>query len=270
MKRILIGAFTVITLLQTATLSAQTKKGLFFSLNTGYNFKTSTATGIISNITNQQATAKQENINLSLGKGLNFGGSVGYMFNKNIGTELGINYLIGDKTAYTGSSFNASIYESNISGRMLQFKPTLIIALGMEKIDPYAKFGLLIGSGKIKNEEVGRSSTGNSTYKSTYNGGVAFGFDSAIGLLFTLNPKVSLFTELNMVNTSYAPTKGKITEATINGVDQLPNISTNIEFYDTYGGNSESNQDPKTPTRALKTKYPFGSFGFNFGVKYSL
>ena len=40
----------------------------------------------------------------------------------------------------------------SISSRMLRINPTLVIASGLEKINPYAKFGFIIGSGAARVE----------------------------------------------------------------------------------------------------------------------
>src|SRR5829696_7523138 len=39
----------------------------------------------------------------SYGQGLNFGITGGYMFNKNVGVELGVSYLVGSKKEFTNS-----------------------------------------------------------------------------------------------------------------------------------------------------------------------
>jgi opacity protein-like surface antigen len=274
MKRIVLGALTVITLLQGAALSAQTKKGLFFSINTGYNFRMSSMTGVVTNseivFFNGDFLQKQENISLSLGKGFQIGGAVGYMFNKNIGAELGINYLSGAKTEYKEANYDGTRFSNAISANMLQFRPTLVMALGMEKIDPYAKFGLLIGTGSIIDERIRTSGINTTKYKAIFDGSAAFGLQAALGLSYNLNANIALFGELNMVNLTYTPTKGKITEFIVNGVDQLSNVPTDIELYDSYGSSAPISIDPNTPIRQLKQSFPFGSFGFNFGVKYSL
>jgi opacity protein-like surface antigen len=308
MRKKLLGAFTVIALLFTITSNAQdtipvsplssnikTNTGFFFSLNTGYGFGISQSTRIISNATNVYtnyplaigtnlgffSSVNQENIYLSLGKGFNLGGTVGYMFNKNIGAELGINYLSGNKansTTYTGTySFNPVSFEdygkTNISAVMWQFKPTIIITAGMEKINPYAKFGMLFGKGSIYNNQTRINGLNRQqiSYNWVYNGGTAVGFHAELGLYHNLNPKTSLFTELSMINMSYAPTKGKLTESKLNGaIDQLPGIPvyyTDIEFTD----NVDVQQtNPNVPAKQLKTNFPFNSIGFNFGIKYSL
>lgn len=160
---------------------------------------------------------------------------------------------------------------------MLQFRPTIILTAGMDKINPYAKFGMLIGSGSINQTASGVSTNSSSTIKNTLDetrkleGDTAIGFHSALGLLYNVNKKISIFGELNLVNLSYAPTKGTVTSSIENGVDQLPSFSvrdSQIEYVD-----STSTADSKastSPRKELKDTYSFNSFGINFGLKYSL
>ncbi len=272
MKKLILSTLLVLTLMLTTQMNSQTKEGLFFSLNTGYSFGTSKQVGVVNNSTQLNGSNDRlENIESSFGKGLNIGGAIGYMFNKNVGAELGINYLIGGKTTGTSTRLSGLREERTYSAKMLQFKPTLIISAGMEKINPYAKFGLLIGSGSISLENTNTFGSNVNFIKGTIDGGTAFGFHAGIGINYTINPKISLFGELNMVNMSYAPTKGKITENNTNGVNNLINANvkdTDIEFVDSF---NDGDATPSTsPRKQLKTNYAFGSFGFNFGIKYSL
>jgi outer membrane protein W len=273
MKKLILSTLAVVTLMLTTQMNAQTKEGLFFSLNTGYVFGTSTMSGLRNSTQLSSTNTTREGVKLSFGKGFNIGGSVGYMFNKNLGAELGINYLIGGKTTTTSTFIGGGNTTSDWSAKMLQFKPTLIIAAGMEKINPYAKFGILIGSGSIQNDD---SSTGPSfinTTKETYDGGTAFGFHGGIGVNYTINAKISLFGELNMINMSYAPTKSKLTEDVTNGVNNLVGSAADVRNTETEYVDSYNTGDviPSTsPSKSLKNNFAFGSFGFNFGVKYSL
>jgi len=66
-----------------------------------------------------------------------------------------------------------------------------------------------------------------------------------------------------MINMSYAPVKGKITEATYNGRDILPSLTTNekkFEYLDKviYTGSLPRDSEP---TQSLKVNYPFGCWG---------
>jgi hypothetical protein len=213
-----------------------------------------------------------EQINISLGKGLNFGGSFGYMFNKNIGTELGISYLLGGKSkAKQQQDYFLSTTDHSISSNMLRFMPTMIISSGLENVNPYMRFGLVIGIGSVNYQYEENYDSDITKMKMKMYGGLALGLNAAVGANFNLNDKVSLFCEIIMVNMSYAPTKGEVTEALYNEIDQLINASTSekeIEYVKSYDYDDfESSLEPR---KELKQKLPFGSVGINFGIAISL
>jgi len=261
-------------------------QGAYVNLNLGYGF------GMGSMSTNNETyiqgsslghTSTYETVNLSYGKGLNVGGTFGYMFNKNVGAELGLSYLIGGKTTttYQETRPNSSETETtDYSSSMIRINPTFVVTAGLDKINPYAKFGMIIGIGSVTyNDEDTQTQTIGSTTTSTVtvetiklNGGLALGVNAGVGLLYGLSDKLSLFGELNMVNMSYAPTKGEVTEYTIDGASHLADLTTKnkeVNFVDSYTYDSTVDHPDATPSTSLKQRMPFGSFGVNFGVKFS-
>ena len=207
------------------------------------------------------------------------------MFNKHIGAELGLSYLLGGTTEGK-SNFGSELHRSNnkysMSSNMLRFIPSLVIAAGTDKVNPYAKFGVVIGAGSITiNSEENYTNidytTGNETtdireQKRKMNGGVAIGINGAVGALFELSDKISIYGELNAINMSYAPTKGEVIESTFNGVDELPDMTTSqkeIKYLDKVTYDYNSQPPDSEPSQLLKQKYPFGSFGINVGVVFN-
>ena len=217
---------------------------------------------------------KSEQINFSFGKGLNFGADFGYMFNKNLGAEIGVSYLIGGKTISTLTQPNNST-EITVSSKMLRINPSLVITSGFEKINPYAKFGLILGSGYVilsSNQEISGFSGQQSNSESIkLSGAIAIGLTSGIGAIYKINDKLSFFGELNMINLSFAPTKGIKTDFRIDGVDMLPSLPTRqkeTEYLDSFTEtSSNSNPQDSEPSKKLKQKLPFGSFGLNLGLR---
>ncbi len=214
-----------------------------------------------------------EKFNSSLGKGLSTGAAFGYMFTENIGAELGISYLLGDKSEYNSNDQNQNITKNTIySSKMLQINPSFIITAGLKKINPYAKLGLVVGSGSVL-QEYNENNKGTITLQKTKNnGGLALGLNAGIGVLYSLNTKMSLFGQLNMMDMAYGPTKGEITEYTINGADQLANTLVSdkkFEYVDSYTIDASNPPSNSEPSKQIKTNYPFNNWGFNLGVKYS-
>ncbi len=266
----------VINLLSAPLLFAQ---GAYLNINSGY--ATSMSSQNLSGFENStyefysnSYSLKHEQIIFSFGKGLNFGADFGYMFNKNLGAEIGVSYLIGGNTISTLTQPNNST-EITVSSKMLRINPSLVITSGFEKINPYAKFGLILGSGYVilsSNQEISGFSGQQSNSESIkLSGGIAIGLTSGIGALYKINDKLSFFGELNMINLSYGPTKGIKTDFRIDGVDMLPSLTTRqkeTEYLDSFTEtSSNSNPQDSEPSKKLKQKLPFGSFGLNLGLR---
>ncbi len=270
MKKISIILIAFAIVLFTGNLFAQ---GAYVNINAGYGFCMSSQN--IDGFTNYSSTSSSytvEQVNASLGKGLNFGGTFGFMFNDNVGAELGVSYLLGGKTK-AKDQYSGGTTDYTISSNMLRFIPSVVIAAGTDGIDPYAKFGVVIGTGSIKSEYEDVDDGDIGVMKMKYSGGMALGLNAAIGANFEISDFMSFFAEVNMVNMSYAPTKGEVTEATYNGVDMLPNLTTSdkeVEFVDSYTHSQSSPPSDSQPSEQLKIKYPFGSVGINVGLRIDL
>lgn len=140
-----------------------------------------------SNSTGSGFTSTQEQVSVSLGKGFNIGGAFGYMFNEHVGAELGLSYLVGGKseanTTERSTNYNSTT-DYTLSSKMIRIIPTLVIATGGEKINPYAKFGVVIGSGSVLYET--NSISDGDIYISNLelSGGMALGLTSSIGAMY--------------------------------------------------------------------------------------
>ena len=267
----------VLFLIGIQQVKAQNEKGAYVSVNTGYNMGTGNVSyyqaiflRMVNSTETSATTTQTEVIKVNLGKGLNFGANFGYSFNKNIGIELGANYLIGAKINGKQTELSGDYTNSEVFSKMIQIKPTLVFRGGYDKINPYAKVGLIIGSGKITNTQDERS--GSDVYNRTleFKGGTPIGFHASLGTLYKLNEKISLFGELNLVSLEYAPKKGAYTQYTKNGVDQLPTMTTRekeVEFVDSYTDTGMP-PNPNEPSKQITLPFSFSSFGLNVGVQY--
>jgi outer membrane protein W len=257
----------------TNNLNAQ---GTYVNINIGYGLKMSSQNMPdynMSNLTIDSTSSTMKQINLSLGQGLTAQVAFGYMFTKNIGVEMGLSYLLGAKIKATSVYGAGIISDYFLSAQMFRLNPSVIIACGFNKIDPYAKLGVIIGFGSIKNEQDNYETGSTEVMKTTLNGGVAFGLNASAGVLFKLTKLVSLFGEINIINLSWAPTKGKMTEDNLNGTDLLPNMTTSqkkIDFVKSYTNDSKNPRSDSDPRQELAEKFPFGSVGLNVGVRFSL
>jgi opacity protein-like surface antigen len=269
----------MILLCASLNFTAVMAQGAYFTLGAGYNLPTSTQTldalSFSDEIMTENTTTYKQNY-VSLGKGLSVGGAFGYMFNENIGAELGISYLMGStwesKMAY--NDFTTSLTSTNeISSKMTRINPQFVISMEANKLTPYAKVGLLLGMGSMSLNSKVEYLDGVIEQTTIFNGGVATGFTTTIGASYAINDKISLFGDLNMVNMSYSPTKGIMSKYAENGVDLLSlmdPIEKEIQFVDTYVEDDNIQPSITEPSKALKIKFPFSSVGVHIGLKYTL
>lgn len=249
-------------------------QGIYAKINAGYGLQMSSQKIDYFHITNYSidtVSSTYERVNTSLGIGFTYEGAFGYMFNKNIGAELGVSYLLGTKIN-TKQVLIGSIRNNSLSSNMLRINPSIVIAFDFKKINPYAKLGLIIGLGKIMYEDDYTSSSGLTavTEKMELNGGIALGLNAGIGTTYNISNRISLFGEINMVNLSYSPTKGILTESNLNGVDRLPNMTTRekeVNFVNSYTTNVNTPNSQTEPRQELKESFPFGSVGAVIGLR---
>jgi Outer membrane protein beta-barrel domain len=269
--------FILFSLFFSLITTAQSDKGFYASINSGYNVGTGKANffqAMILGLANQNETSSTtsttELVPITLGKGLNVEANLGYMFNKNIGFQLGANYLFGGKIKGSSTSYTGNYTYSEVSAKMIQIKPTLVFRAGYDKLNPYAKVGMVIGSGKITNTQDDKSGTDTSFLTMELDGGMPVGFHASLGTLYKLTDKLSLFGELNLVSLEYAPKKGVITELTENGIDVLPTLTVSekeVDFIETFT-DTGAPTNPNEPSKQAIVPFSFSSFGLNVGLQY--
>lgn len=276
----------VIAFLISASLGAQ---GLYVKLNVGYGAPAATQNNeefnnrTITDIGGDYWDETVERVNFSLGQGINLGGNVGWMFNSNFGIDLGLSYLVGSKIETTDSRLVDSWYYSttdikrSLSASMFRFSPSFILVADMLKINPYARFGVVIGKGKVTMESSEDYFYQDSDFINEYSetrtmelsDGLSVGLSAGVGALYTVAGSITVFGELSMINMTYAPEKGNLVKYTYNGenlLSDLPRYEKEILYVDKIDGFDQEPQGDE-PRKELKTSMPFGSFGLNFGVR---
>ncbi len=285
-------------------LSMSTSAQIYFGLGGGYGFAAGkqdmgadyTSTTSNNNTAFPNTWSKTETWNarsFSVGKGMNIGLYGGYMFNKNLGAELGIAYLIGGSSVGTsdissttlnfggGSSSSDDKTTTTIKGSMVRLVPGLRMQFGEKKIKPYATVGIIIGvAGKVTNEsnEV-VSSTGVATTTtdriSTFSGGMSWGLHSSIGVNYAVSGMIGIFGEISANLQNAHPSKQVLTTYTVNGSDKLSTLTTSQTETDysssyTVTTNQATVASPGTAQQAASINAPFSSIGFNIGVHITL
>ena len=266
-------------------------QGAYVKLGLGYNFgmgseidyhtsrnSVYTGTGAPVEVTDY------EMVNISYGKGIVAGGTLEYMFTNNIGAELGIGYLTGSKskvkhsetavnTSFSQNSVFTSELEISTRSSMVLFQPAVVISAGLTGANPYARFGLIVAKGSIKNESNFTTSNGQKLEAADkYIGSAGIGMQAALGLDYKINDKLGIYSEVAFNNLSYSPTKGEVTKYVQNGDDRLPNMKPaqkELVFEDTYSYNPAVNPSINEPSSAPKQRLSLNSIGLNIGIKLS-
>lgn len=280
-QALLTGAISCCSLLTFA-------QGVYVKLGGGYNFGIGGDIKYAATVFKEldpnngisTQSIKHERVNENYGKGVVFGGTLGYMFSRYIGAEVGINYLssskneITDRFKFTNGQTANPNHDYNSYSRMLLLQPALVIALDKERWNPYTRFGVIAAKGKVFQEALTWNQNGGTSHTMEYSGGIALGLHSGIGLDFiSLNENLLLFGEITFTNLHYSPNKGKLTRYDINTQDQLTNLPTSqkeIEFSDSFEENSINTPSDSSPRQAGKFNLPFGSVGINIGLKFNL
>ena len=230
-----------------------------------------------------------EKVSFSLGRGLNFGGSVGYMFNDYIGIDVGLNYLWGGKNQTTETNIQSNEVPGNVFkyerirvsdyyARMFRVIPSIIITPNFEGLNPYLKFGTVLSFGSFY-KELNGTNTDNSPggqnsksfQKDIYSGGIGIGLNLCVGADYDLSEKLSVFGEFNYLGLNYAPNTRETIESTYNGVDNLSRMSTarkKTNFKSEYS-NAGGFANMDEPSTEIKTSYNVSSIGLNLGIKLS-
>jgi outer membrane protein W len=269
--------FIQISLFVTLFMTAQTEKGFYLGLHSGYSLGTGNAniyqvqfTNVYNETEINSSTTNIELVKTNLGAGLNFGFQAGYMFNPNLGFELGANYLLGSEIRGKQTKLDGDFTNAELSAKMIQIKPTLVFRGGYTTINPYAKVGMVLGSGKITNNKEDKDGPDVTKTTYEYSEGIPIGFYATLGTTYKLYDEVSLFGELNLIQLEYAPKKGKLASYIENGLEQISGFNTSdraFEFVEGYSSTSGS-PNPNEPSKVLKLPFSFSSLGVNIGFLY--
>lgn len=236
-------------------------QGLFFTAGAGYGLGAGTQT-IGGNLSSTGTEAFYEGVYGSFGEGFKFGASAGYMFNRNIGAELGFSYWLGRTLEFTIRS-TGSTTTFQVSGSGFVAVPSIVIASGMETINPYARFGVVVGILSTKEEARSVQSGQNAEYTQEESGSLAFGYAGAVGIVVPSGGAVDFFAEVSLYSVTYSPHQEEVTRLTVNGADQLGSLTQRvIEFKESLTSGD--------PLAQLAVRRPFSAIGFAVGARINL
>jgi len=270
MKRILLSLVSVMLLASVAN-----SQGFYARVGVGLSGGTTCNLDMLYKYTNDGTTRKIEVVPVDLGSGFTGAASVGYMVKKYFGFELSISQFlgfsnVGDSIMRIPGAMNAT---AKISGSMLSVIPAVVITAGLDKVNPYARFGIVLGVmpriyGRYEATQTTNPPTDIVIWKQFY-GGMALGFNATAGVDFNLSKVVNFFVEATFNGITWSPNYSEIVTWTKNGVDELPTKNAKeikTKYYSTIDLNE---QIPDTnPDKKLRSTYPFNNAGVSFGVKF--
>ncbi len=255
------NALLVIALCLLLGTSAGFAQGFYVGVNGGYGFGSGTQQ-IGYNYTELATGYRYEGVYGSLGEGFKFGASAGYMFDDNFGAELGLSYWLGNSIEYAYKT-TTTTQTLKLSSWGIVAVPSVVLSASMKHVNPYARFGVVLGLLNPKAEVSTVQSSSTAVVVQEDQGGIALGFAGALGVVVTTGSAVDIFAEAVLHSVSYSPSKFEYTKYTVNGVDRLSTIANKtIEYKDSF-----SNTDQQV-TGAIRR--PYSSIGLALGVRIKL
>ncbi|MFY0483610.1 outer membrane beta-barrel protein [Flavobacterium sp. PLA-1-15] len=235
---------------------------------------------------NPDGSARVKSLNGTLGSGFKGNITVGYMFNKYIGAELGFNYFTGDEK--TIGKLNSPLMRSEAKAYLegLDVMPAIFLTPGFDKLNPYARFGFLIpvaGKLHIDSQAYAPDAGGegvdvNVKARTEVESRFSVGFAGALGVAYPITPKLQIFGEVEIKSLSIKSKSAQIKEYETTAITpagtslvpgqqlaDLPRNETHFEFEDSY------TEGPEDPSKARKIPTQFvnaSGLGFNIGVRY--
>jgi hypothetical protein len=235
------------------------KSGLYISGSLGYGSSASSeALNYNSTLDyNTGNTIRQEGIYGSFGSGVKFNGNLGFLVSDNFGAELGLTYLFGNKyNAKTIIRSTSTVYATltnELSADGIIITPAMKIQTSSQSLNPYMKFGLVIGIISVAGTNVFISGTTSETYELTFTNDLSFGYSASAGIDYQISNDISFFGELSLISLSVNPSK----------LESSSGGKTTTTYYKTSWDETDINTDTAQP-------FPFSSIGLNVGIKLNL
>jgi outer membrane protein W len=277
----------------------------YIRVSTGYSFESGKTefnnadpnglTGIMQStdvtVNADGSSVNVKSLNGTVGAGVKVNVTGGYMFNPYIGAEMGISYFHGDKTMIGRLRSPQVISEENTYLRGFDVAPGIILTPNFQKINPYARMGLIVPiAGDLTIETMARQKNGGEQgtdilveAKSEVKSKFSIGYFGAIGLNYPVSNNLSVFGEVEIKNLSIKSKSAEITKysttAITDGQSQLvpgqqladlPVYEKQFNFSDDYNQSTTTQPNQDAP-RQIPTQFVNASgIGINVGIRFTL
>jgi hypothetical protein len=246
-------------------------------LGFGISGSISNNSDLLYSYSNNGSTRSVTAVPLGLGRGITGIAAFGFKPSKYIGIEIGLSEFVGlPRIADSVMDMpGGSNVEARVKGNMLCLTPAIVISPGLEKVDPYARLGLVIGLRPTINATVtyDRGSVNPpEEYKIVrqYYGNVALGLNAAMGVSWNISDLISLYAEFDFTNINYSPNYSEVILYEKSGVDQLSTLTvkqTKTEYHKSI--NPDAQIADTSPNQELKKTLPFSNAGLFFGITFN-
>lgn len=256
-------------------------QNFYAELNVGYGIGMPSSTLGTDTYTDLSGTGSYSKaIHGTLGGGLNLTLTPGYMFNKHIGIELGLNYFMGSKTLVSSNtSSNSMIYDkTTASSSQFRILPSVVLSTGGEKLYGFARAGLvlpIVGSTKGVREASMGTVTINAETETK--GNFSVGFRGALGIGYNITDLIGISLEVAHTSLTIKPKSRTVESYSVSGQDATGFMSTydkEIKYVDEL--NSSSNNSSYNPNYSTSSaeetigqKTNFNQLGVALGVRFN-
>lgn len=251
----------------TANFGVGYHTGAFGNLYRGY-----------SQTTNSDGVTTTTSTNGNLGGGIPITLGIGYGITTNIALDANFEYLMGRSVVLyetEGSSFD---FKSTVSSTQIRFAPSLIFKSGSSGL--YGRLGTALDlGGKMTYDSEFASSFGGAsntqTTKREQKVNLNLGVVVGLGYNLSLGDNLTFFGELQGLAMNRSAKSSDIVEYSDDNGGTLesayPTVrSREIEYVNEYTEEAGATPDDSKPRTDISYKTPYGSFGLNIGIRFTL
>ena len=257
---------------------AEKSKKFYIRIGLGGGVSTSSSFDMMYKYSGDAYNSTVSIVPVGLGNGFNGSAAFGYWFNKYVGVELAVSEFLGlpVKCDSLATMIGASKTTIKIRGSMLSVMPSVLISAGLQKVNPYARFGLQIGvlPDMVSKYTVNNASTNPPSVNEIttyYYGGVALGYNAAGGVDFNVSKLITFYVELQFTHATWSPNHSQIMKYTLNGEDKLSSLTTREKQTNfVWDKNIPGIIDETQPRQELRKTVPFSTVSINLGIKFKL
>lgn len=247
----------------TANFGVGYHTGAFGNLSGGYSEKTNAA---------GETTATFTNGNIGGGIPITLG--IGYGITDNIAFDANFEYLLGRSVVLyetEGSSFD---FKNTVSSTQIRFVPSLIFKSGNSGL--YGRLGAALDlGGKMTYVSTSGFSPSTSTITREETVNLNVGVVMGLGYNLSLGDNLTFFGELQALAMNRSAKSSEVVEYSDDRGRTLessyPTVrSRETEYVSEYTEEAGSTPDDSQPRKSLSYKTPYGSFGLNIGIRFTL